>query len=266
MTRRLGLAPAAFAAATLLAVAGLSSCDKYEPNEAAATVNGHELSLNQLSELVAGNDDPAVLRAALTAWIQVVAVSEDPGELLTEDALAAQRSVIIPPLIESTQAETKARYEQGLDGSPLLCMAVIPLAADVASTGVLNALNSGIPFAQLAAEFSEDPSLVETGGVITVNGDECLPTDQWSAELIGLLTDAEAKVGKPEVIILNDAEVVVLLRPFNELSDNSKIILAQGPVSEALLKLYKAANVKVNESVGIWDSEQGIVVAPPSDA
>lgn len=264
MIRRLGLAPAVFATTTLLAVAGLSSCDRYEPNEAAATVNGYELSLDQLSELVEGNDDPAVLRGALTAWIQVVAVSEDPGELLTEDDLAAQRSIIIPPLIESTQAETKAQYEQGLNGSPLLCLAVIPLAADVVSATVLDALDSGVSFAQLATEFSEDASLVETGGVIAVNGQECLPTDQWNAELISLLTEAEAKVGKPDVIILNDSEVVVLLRPFDELSDDSKILLAQGPVSKALLKLYNAADVTVNERVGTWDSEQGIVVAPSS--
>ena len=264
--RRLGLAPAVFAATTLLAIAGLSSCDKYKPNETAAAVNGHELSLNQLTALAAGNDDPTVLRATLTAWIQVVAASQDPGEFLTEDALSAQRSIIIPPLIESTQGETRAQYEKGLGGSPLLCMAVIPLAAGVASAEVLAALDSGTPFADLATEFSQDPTLADSGGIIKVNGEECLPTDQWNADLIGLLTDAEAKVGKPDVIILNNAEVVVLLRPFDELSDNSKILLAQGPVSEALLKLYQAADVKVNESIGTWDSGQGLVVAPPSDA
>ena len=265
MISRPGLAPALLTATALLAVAGLSACKRYEANEAAATVNGHEISLNQLSELVAGNEDPAVLRAALTAWIQVVAVSEDPGELLTEDALAARRSVIIPPLIESTQAETKALYEQGLDGGSALCLAVIPLAADVASATVLEALESGASFAQLATEFSEDPSLVETGGVIAVEGQECLPLEQWNAELISLLTEADAQVGEPGVIILNDAEVVVLLRPFDDLSDDSKILLAQGPVSQALLKLYNAADVTVNESIGTWDSEQGIVVAPSSD-
>ncbi|MCE9622856.1 MAG: peptidyl-prolyl cis-trans isomerase [Actinomycetia bacterium] len=265
MIRRLGLVPGVLAATSLLTVAGLSSCDKFEPNEAAATVNGYEISLDQLDELAEGNDDPAVLRAALTAWIQVVAVSDDPGELLTEDALAAQRDVIIPPLIEATQAQAQSQYEQGLQGSSVLCMAVIPLAADVESATVLDALDEGVPFAELAAQFSEDPSLVETGGIIAVNGQECLPTDQWNADLIAQLTEAEITVGEPGVIILNDSEVVVLLRPYDELTPESKTLLAQGPVSEALLALYQAADVTVHESIGTWDSEQGLVVASSSD-
>ncbi len=264
VTRRLGYVPGAFLAATLFAVAGLSACDKFEPNETAATVNGYKLSLDQLDKL-AGSKDPAVRRAALTAWIQVVAASENPGEFLTEEALAAQRDVIIPPLVESTTDEAKQQYEQGLQGSSLLCMAVIPLAADVESATVLAALDAGTSFADLAAQYSEDPSLVATGGIITVNGDECLPTDQWNAELISQLTDAAAVVGKPGVIHLNDAEVIVLLRPYDELTNDSKILLAQSAVSKALLALYKAADVTVHESIGVWDSEQGVVVAPSSD-
>ena len=266
MIRRLGFVPGVFAAATLVAVAGLSACAKYQPNETAATVNGFKISLDQLDELAGGNDDPAVRRAALTAWIQVVAASENPGELLTEDALIAQRDIIIPPLIEATQEQAKSQYEQGLQGSPLLCMAVIPLAADVESATVLDALNAGASFADLATAYSEDPSLVETGGVIAVNGQECLPTDQWNAELITQLTDAALVVGEPGVITLNDSEVVVLLRPYDELTDASKTLLAQGPVSEALLALYKAADVTVHESIGTWDSEQGLVVASSSGA
>jgi hypothetical protein len=263
VTKRLGYAPGLFLAATLVAVAGLSACDKFEPNETAATVNGYKISLDQLDEL-AGSADPAVRRAALTAWIQVVAASDNPGEFLTEEALAAQRDVIIPPLIEAVQAAAKQQYKQGLQGSSLLCMAVIPLAADVESATVLAALNAGTAFADLAAQYSEDPSLVESGGVISVDGQECLPTDQWNTELISQLTDAAVVVGEPGVISLNDAEVVVLLRPYDELSDDSKTQLAQGPVSEALLELYKAADVTVLESIGTWDREQGIVVAPPS--
>ena len=34
----------------------------------------------------------------------------------------------------------------------------------------------------------------------------------------------------------------------------------QGPVSDALLALYQAAEVTVHESIGAWDPEQGLVV------
>lgn len=243
-----------------MAVLIVASCDRYQPNEAAATVNGHEISLSQLDQLADGDDDPAVLRAALTAWIQVVAASDNPGELLTEADLAAQRALVIPPLIEATQAEAQAQYEQGLDGSPLLCMAVIPLAAGTDSGTLLRAYAVGVPFAELAAQFSEDPSLVETGGVISVNGQECLPTDQWNVELLEQLRTEEIVVGEPGVIELNAAEVIVLLRDFAELSTESQSALAQGPVSDALLALYQAADVTVHESIGAWDHEQGLVV------
>jgi hypothetical protein len=238
----------------------LASCDRFQPNEAAATVNGHEISLAQLEELAEGNDDPAVLRASLTAWIQVVAASDDPGELLTEADLAAQRAIVIPPLIESTRDQAREQYEQGLDGSPLLCLAVIPLAADTESGTVLRAYAVGVPFGDLAAEYSDDPSLIETGGIISVDGQECLPIEQWNLELLDQLRTEEVAVGTPGVIVLNDAEVVVLLRPYDELTTESQSSLAQGPVSDALLALYQSAEVRVNESVGAWDPEQGLVV------
>lgn len=228
-------------------------------------MNGHEISLDELTELAEGNDDPAVLRATLSAWIQVVAASEDPGELLTEADLEAQRAVVIPPLVEATREQAKLQYEQGLQGSLLLCLAVIPLAADTPSASVLNALAAGTSFAEMAAQYSEDPSLVETGGVISVDGQECLTIDQWNAELIDLLTEAEAVVGEPGVIILNNAEIVFLLRPYDELNDDSIIALAQGPVGQALLELYRVAEVTVHESIGTWDAEQGTVVASSSD-
>ncbi len=228
-------------------------------------MNGYEISLDQLDDLAEGNDDPTVVRAALSAWIQVIAVSDNPGELLTEADLAAERERLIPPLIEAAQDEAKDLYEQGLDGSPLLCMAVIPLAADVESAVVLDELDAGVPFGELATQYSEDPSLVETGGIITIDGQECLPTDQWNAEFLDQLTAERVVVGEPEVIILNAGEVIVLLRPYAELNDASKATLAQGPVSDALLELYRAADVSVNEKVGTWDPEQGLVVASSSD-
>ncbi len=228
-------------------------------------MNGYEISLDQLDHLATGSDDPTVVRAALTAWIQVVAVAEDPGEYLTEEDLAAERDRIIPPLIESTQDKTKELYEQGLDGSPMLCMAVIPLAEDVESATVLRALGAGAPFAELAAEFSVDPSLVETGGVLVFDGQECLSLDQWNTDLLDQLADERVVVGEAAAITLNEGEVIVLLRPFAELTDASKTTLAQGPVSEALLELYRAADVSVNEKFGTWDPEQGLVVASSSD-
>ncbi len=264
VNRRLGLVPALLTATALFAIGGLSACDEYQANGDAAVVNGHKLSLDQLDDLAKGDKDPATRRAALSAWIQVVAASTNPGELLTEADLSAERDLIIPPLIESTREQAKAAYEQGMQGSPLLCLAVIPLAADVPSATLLDALDAGIPFAELAAQFSEDPSLVDTGGVIVVDGQECLPTDQWNQGVLDQLTSERITVGEVGVISLNDAEVIVLLRPYDELTDASKSALSQGPVSEALASLYRAAEVTVHDSIGVWDAEQGLVVAAPN--
>ncbi|MBI4884379.1 MAG: peptidylprolyl isomerase [Actinobacteria bacterium] len=254
MIRRLALASGSLASLALLV-----SCTRFDA-DIAATVNGHELTIDQLQELAEGNDDPAVLRAALSTWIQVVAASEDPGELLTEEALAAERELILPPLIDSVQNQAQADYEQGLAGSPLLCLAVIPIAAETTSDSVLRGFAAGVSFADLATRYSDDPSLVESGGVISVDGQECLPIDQWNVDLVDQLTTEDAVVGEPVVVSLNGSEVIVLLRPFEELTQDSKDSLAQGPVSELLLERYQDAEVTVNKRFGVWDAEQGAVV------
>lgn len=262
----------ALSAGTLVVAASFSSCSSVDKASTVAEVNGHRLSTDQLATLTDDSTEGDVIRQTLTTWIEVVAVTDDASGMTTPAELSARKLTALQDLLDKFGDAGQATYELGLDGSPLLCLAAIPLDKTVAGATVLAELAAGTTFAEAATAYSDDETLAASGGLVrSAEGIECIAGDQFNPTLIASLGAAGVTVGEPAAILLNEQEVVVLMRPYDELtfSDAERLQLSANDMGAALNESYAAAEISVSGRVGTWDSNQGRVVAtgsPPSIA
>ncbi len=259
----------ALSAGALLVAASFSSCSSVDKSNTAAEVNGHRLSNDGLAALTGDSTNGDDIRQALTTWIEVVAVTDDAGGMTSPDELSARKLTALQDLLDKFGDAGQATYELGLDGSPLLCLSAIPLDTTVAGAKVLEELAAGTTFADAAKAYSADETLASSGGLVkSAEGVECIAGDQFNPELIDALAQAGATVGKPTSIVLNKSEVVVLLRPYDELtlSDAERVQLSANDMGAALNDSYAAAKITVSGRIGSWDRDQGQVIATGSSA
>lgn len=254
----------ALSACALVVAASFSSCSSVDGGNTAAEVNGHRLTNDQLATLAGDSTDGDVVRTTLTTWIEVVAVTDDATGLDTPAELSSRKQTALQDLLERFGDAGKATYELGLNGSPLLCLSAIPLADSVASAKVLDDLAAGTSFAAAAKTYSSDETLAASGGLVkSPDGAECIAGDKFNPALLDALAKAGAGVGQPIAITLNNAEVVIQMRPFDELtlSDAERVQLSANEMGAAIHDTYATAKISVSGRIGSWDKEQGMILA-----
>lgn len=254
----------ALSAGALVVAASFSSCSSVGRGSTAAEVNGHKLSTDELATLAGDDADATVVRATLSTWIEVVAVTDDPSGLTSVADLTARKQSALTDLLDQFGDSGQATYEMGIDGSPFLCLRAIPLDGTVTGATVLEELAAGTAFADAAATYSVDETLASTGGLVkSAEGFECIGSDQFNPALIAALREASAGVGQPAAVRLNEEEVVILLRPYDELtlSDAERLQLSANDLGAALRDSYDSAEISVSSRIGQWHAEDGRVVA-----
>ena len=221
---------------TAIGVLGLSSCATFNRNDVAARVGNDSLSSSAARALVTPDDQHTsgdLLRQQLTAWIKL-------------DVLDEQQS--------------KAQYAKGLAGSPSVCLAAIPVASFDGTTEVMSALQSGMSFADAARQFSGNTALASSGGVVLApDGTECMAPDGLAPAVATALQTTP--VGQPVAADLDTFAAVLLLRPYDDLSFESRAVVAAASVSEAQLAVTLAgADIYVDPRYGRWNPETLSVV------
>ena len=247
----------------LVAAASVSSCSSVGNRDTVAEVNGRKLSADRLSALAGDTTDGETIRATLTTWIEVVSVTNDASGIDTAADLAARKQAALTSLLAQFSDAGQTTYELGLEGSPLLCLAAIPLDPSVPASQVLDEIAAGTTFAEAAGTYSIDAGLADAGGVVSSpDGAECLSAAQFNTNLISALDEAGTAVGKPAVIVLQDQEVIVLMRPFADLTltDAEKLQLSANELGAALRERYDAAEIHVDARVGTWNPTDARVV------
>ena len=205
------------------------------------------------------------IRATLTTWIEVVAVTDDATGITTLRRSGRQEAECAHLAARAVQRRRpQATYELGLDGSPLLCLAAIPLDPSVPADAVLDEIAAGSTFADAAGTYSIDALARQTPAASSRRrmAPSASRPAQFNPDLIAAMNAAGPAVGEPAVITLQNQEVVILLRPFDDLtlSEAEKLQLSANELGTALRTSYDTAEITVDARVGKWDPTDARVV------
>ncbi|MDO8392328.1 MAG: hypothetical protein Q7V57_17785 [Actinomycetota bacterium] len=252
---------------TLAAVGTLSSCSTFDRNDVAAEVNGTSLTFDVLDDLAGGSTDAGVIRSALNNWVQLTAASDGTAVIVSPDDIDTQRQAIIEGLLAEHGGEGEKNYELGLDGADFFCLAAIPLADETDPDAVIQEIADGLSIADAAEQYSSVQSLAAAGGVVADDqGTECFDPDtfsQYFADIVTALVETEAKVGTP--VSVDDGgghQILLVLRPFDELSSDNQLLIEQAALAPVLYDLFVTADVWVNGRFGTWNAETAEILPP----
>lgn len=255
MIRRLLLAT------TLLGTLALSSCSANDTGtDTVATANGQTLSRDQLNALTSGATNGDDARSAIGQWLQVAAVGGDLTEVASIADLQTAGRQAATDLATPFLPAAGETYAKGLDGSPVVCLGAIPLAPTTDPQEVIAAMTGGMTLADAATKYSADETQKAAGGIVTdADGATCINTP-LNETVTEAMTAQGAVPGKPVVLDLNNGKTIVIIRPFNDLSEREQVSVVQNDVAAEFASLLQKVDVKVNPRYGRWDAAAGAVV------
>lgn len=272
--------PVRLLAATLVATVAATGCSTFTDDETVARVDGTELSESELRSAIRqfNADDELVqadtgeVRQTIVRWVLAQVLRDDlvgrgldvapipSGDELTVDGLFAQTDPLItewraagPPSLDSDGLETL--YARGPVDGGIVCAAHI-LTDDAATAElVIERLDDGADFAELAAEYSVDPGSADAGGVLP-----CATTAAFETQYIPEFVAAALAAEPGEVVGPVASQFgfhVIRLRPFDQI-DTAEVeqIVASDQVRFALL--VEDADIWVNPRFGQFDPVVGI--------
>ncbi len=248
--------------AAIVALMTLSSCATFNRNDIAAGVGSHSLTAAAAQGLVTADPTSTPgdqLRQQITTWVRITVLSNEAGTIVDSNPTAASLQAQAKQAVDKL-GPTFAReaYESGAEKSPKVCLGAIPVATADDAKPVLDALATGTSFADAAKKYSTDSTLASSGGVVTdQSGAECFSVNPAIVTAL-----AKVPVGQPVVVDLTaPAAAVVVMRPFDSLSDAAKAVLASaGPSQEQFKALVAKSRVYVDPRYGRWDPATGSVV------
>lgn len=272
-------APARLAVIAAAAVA-LSGCATFSDADVAVRVEDDEMSEDQLAEMLreALGDDEAtiapmdVTNQILTNFVldrslryDLAALGETVPEVDGADTSYAALEQSANEAFTAWQTITpepppdevlRATYAEGPAQSNIACTRHILVDDEATADEVLERLDDGDDFAELAAEYSIDPGSAETGGVIP-----CETTSTFASsyiqEFVAAVVDAE--VGVPVGPIESEFGFhIIEVREFDDLAEGElDAVIAQLPMrfefATAGLDIY------VDPRYGTFEGARGIV-------
>lgn len=259
----------------LLAIAAagvLSSCATVERRDVAAAVNGHELTFDQLATLADDSTSASVLRDWLQTWVRTVAATDTDNELVTVEAMQQAFDDVVGTMLAEHGEEWREQYELGLDGAEYLCVGAIPLTASTDPAEVLAELRAGTSWAAVAEQYSSDPLLAASGGVLyddfqSADPQGCYPAGTFAGTyptVAALIADEQLRVGVPEAVELDTEseplDLVMVLRGWDDLTSDEQSTVSSTGLQQSFLAKVAAADVYINPRIGRWDASTMEVV------
>ena len=164
-----------------------------------------------------------------------------------------------------TAEELEAMYATAPASTGALCVSHILVETEAEAQAVLDELEAGADFAELAGERSIEPAAAESGGALAANdGNACQSVGTFQTSFdpdftAGALT---AAAGVPtEPVQSQFGYHVILARPFDEVGEDLAALIATAPGDAALTGRLATADITVDPRYGRWDAARGSVVS-----
>lgn len=270
-------------AIAVLAVASLSGCATFTDNQVAARVGDTELSEDQLAALVREGTaaDPSAIDTNRASEAQVAEVLNGfvlhevlnadlarqgifraaLGDDVTLDELrtAANDAIVTwqeSPAVRPSDDDVATWYQSGTANSNLVCSAHILVATRAEADEVLDRLDAGEPFGNVAVDVSLDTGSAANGGALPCADVQTFATT-YVSEFVAAALDAE--IGVPVGPVESQFGFhVIRLRPLDDLQGAElDDVLAQPSVRFGFLT--RSADVYINPRYGRLDPVAGIV-------
>ncbi len=183
-----------------------------------------------------------------------------------KDRLAEQSAFIAATTKTPTPEEVQAFYERNKADLVAGCASAkfvshILVATEQEALDVIDALDAGTPFEQLAGERSTDTQSATNGGFL-----DCFQAGAYVPEFEGAITElAPGETSGPVQTEFGYHVIRVAAEPtFESLRAQIEQQLGQSVVKDAIDKLFEDAEVKVDPRYGKWIvDDQGARVDPP---
>lgn len=272
--------PARLLATILVAAVAATGCSTFTNDGTVARVDGAELAESELrsairafnadDELVLANPDE--VRQTVSRWVLANVLRDDlvgrgidvdpipSGDDLTIEELFGSTDPIITEWRAAGPASTDpdalaTLYARGPLEGGIVCAAHILTDDQATAERVLERLDAGDDFAELAAEYSTDPGSAGAGGVLP-----CSTTADFQAQYIPEFVDAVVEAEPGDVIgpvASQFGHHVIRLRPYDAI-DPAELepLAATDQVRFALL--VDSADIWVNPRFGEFDPVVGV--------
>jgi peptidyl-prolyl cis-trans isomerase C len=185
---------------------------------------------------------------------------------MKDEVIQGAASVSTLPLVSAPTADDLEQvYTDDPAATGTVCARHIVVDTEADARDVLDQLDGGADFAELAKERSIEPAAKDTGGALTAsNGNACVPIGDYQSQydpdfVAGALA---AEVGVPtEPVKSQFGWHVILLRPFDEVGEDMASLVSTSPGDAALTGALATADITVDQRYGEWSPARGKVVS-----
>jgi parvulin-like peptidyl-prolyl isomerase len=157
-------------------------------------------------------------------------------------------------------AELEKLYNKMPASAGVLCLSHILVETEDEAREVLKTVNSGTPFAEVAAAKSIEPGADQSGGALKDGDEDCnpLPGLQQSFDPDFMVGAIAAKPGVPTGPIKTQfGWHIILSHTFDDVKESAARVLGQNTGALLLAGHLAAADVSVNSKYGVWNGASG---------
>lgn len=192
---------------------------------------------------------------------QLEGLTDELQALLVDNAASAAALARIPT---PPAAELERRYDELPAGLGVLCLRHILVDTRAEAAEIIDDLDAGADFAELAAERSTDEGSAPNGGALGTEDQACLDltTARQSLDPAFVAGAFGARPGQPtEPVQSQFGWHVILARPFDEVASSIDALYQSDSTPLAVDAYLATADVSVDPRYGTWDRDAANVVA-----